>query len=206
MSKHTIAAGDAPKLLALLARLRGRFERLVGGSLNVTVIQEAGLDGFWVHRSLEANDIESHVVDPASIAVSRRRRRAKTDVIDGETLLRTLLAWKRGEPRVCEMVAPPTPDQEDRRRLSREREILLRERVQHVNRIKGLLVGQGISDYDPLHKDRRKRLAEMITGDGRSLPARLKAALLRELDRIELLLQQIADVEAERDASVEVEV
>ena len=79
MSKHSIAAGDAPKLLALLVRLRGRAEQLVGGSLNVVVIQEAGLDGFWVHRSLEANDIESHVVDPASVAVSRRRRRAKTD-------------------------------------------------------------------------------------------------------------------------------
>jgi transposase len=104
MSKHSIAAGDAPKLLALLARLRGRAEQFVGGTLNVVVIQEAGLDGFWVHRSLEAKDIESHVVDPASIAVSRRRRRAKTDAIDGETLLRTLLAWKRGEPRVCEMV------------------------------------------------------------------------------------------------------
>jgi transposase len=84
-----------------------------------------GLDGFWVHRSLEVNDIESHVVDPASIAVSRQRRRAKTDAIDGETLLRTFLAWKRGEPRVCEMVVPPTPEQEDHRRLSRERANLL---------------------------------------------------------------------------------
>ena len=100
-----------------------------------------------MHRSLEAEGIESHVVDPASIAVSRRRRRAKTDAIDGETLLRTLLAWKRGEPRVCEMVVPPTPEQEDRRRLSRERATLLREKVQHVNRIKGLLAGQGIIDY-----------------------------------------------------------
>ena len=206
MSKYATSAGDGAALLALLARLQNRAMRSSDQSLRIVVIQEAGLDGFWVHRLLEVNGVESHVVDPASIAVSRRRRRAKTDVIDGETLLRTLLAWKRGEPRVCEMVAPPTPDQEDRRRLSREREILLRERVQHVNRIKGLLVGQGISDYDPLHKDRRKRLAEMITGDGRSLPARLKAALLRELDRIELLLQQIADVEAERDASVEAEV
>jgi transposase len=185
MSKYAISAGDGAALLALLTRLQNRAMRISDGSLRIVVIQEAGLDGFWVHRLLEANGVESHVVDPASIAVSRRRRRAKTDVIDGETLLRTLLAWKRGEPRVCEMVAPPTPDQVDRRRLSREREILLRERVQHVNRIKGLLVGQGISDYDPLHKDRRKRLAEMITGDGRSLPVRLKAALLRELDRIE---------------------
>ena len=206
MSKYATSAGDGAALLALLTRLQNRAMRISDGSLRIVVIQEAGLDGFWVHRLLEANGVESHVVDPASIAVSRRRRRPKTDVIDGETLLRTLLAWKRGEPRVCEMVVPPTPDQEDRRRLSREREILLRERVQHVNRIKGLLVGQGISDYDPLHKDRRKRLAETITGDGRPLPARLKAVLLRELDRIELLLLQIADVEAERDASVEVAV
>jgi transposase len=174
----------------LLARLRGRAEQLVGGSLNVVVIQEAGLDGFWVHRLLESNDIESHVVDSASIAMSRRRRRAKTDGIDGETLLRTLLAWKRGEPRVCEMVVPPTPEQEDHRRLSRERANLLRERIQHVNRIKGLLAGQGITGYDPLHKDWRTRLDGLMTGDGRPLPGRLKAALLRELARIELLLQQ----------------
>jgi transposase len=205
MSKHTIAGGNATKLLALLACLRGRAEHLAGSSVNVIVIQEAGLDGFWVHRALEAKGIESHVVDPASIAVSRRRRRAKTDGIDGETLLRTLLAWKRGEPRVCEMVVPPTPEQEDSRRLSRERAILLGERVQHVNRIKGLLAGQGITGYDPLHKDRRTRLDGLMTGDGRPLPSRLKAALLRELARIELLLQQIADVETERNAAMELD-
>ena len=165
----------------------------------MSVIQEAGLDGFWVHRWLEINGVESHVVDPASVAVSRRRRRAKTDAIDGETLLRTLLAWERGEPRVCEMVVPPTPDQEDRRRVSRERATLMRERVQHVNRIKGLLAGQGIADYDPLRKDRRRRLDDVTTGDGRPLSVQLKAALLRELDRIELLPRQIAYVETERD-------
>jgi transposase len=86
---------------------------------------------------------------------ARRRRRAKSDAIDGETLLRTLLAWQRGEPRVCAMVVPPTPEQEDRRRTSRERAVLVQERVRHVNRIKGLLTSQGITDYEPLHKDRR---------------------------------------------------
>jgi hypothetical protein len=95
---------------------------------------------------------ESHVVDPASIAVPRRRRRAKTDAIDGETLLRTLLAWTRGEPRVCAMVVPPTPEEEDRRRVCRERAILLQERIRHTNRIKGLLAGQGMTDFNPLHK------------------------------------------------------
>ena len=136
----------------------------------------------------------------------RRRRRAKTDAIDGETLLRTLLAWQRGEPRVCAMVVPPTPEQEDRRRTSRERAVLLQERVRHVNRIKGLLASQGITDYEPLHKDRRARLATLKTGDGQPLPMRLKAELLREIELIELLIRQIAEVEAERDTAVELDV
>ena len=109
------------------------------------VIQEAGLDGFWIDRALQNEGIESHVVDPASIATSRRRRRAKTDGIDGEALVRALLAYKRGEPRVCAMVKAPTPEEEDRRRLCRERKVLIVERVQHVNRVKGLLFSQGIS-------------------------------------------------------------
>jgi transposase len=167
------------------------------------VIQEAGLDGFWVHRLLEANGIESHVVDPASIAVPRRQRRAKTDAIDGETLLRTLLAWKRGEPRVCSMVVPPSPEQEDGRRISRERDALLKERVRHVNRIKGLLSGQGIMGYEPLRRDRRDQLDALATGDGRPLPPRLKAEPLREIEVIELQMRQIAEVEAERDAAAE---
>lgn len=202
MSKHTTAAGDGPALLTLLAGLSGKVGQPVGGSAKVVVIQEAGLDGFWVHRLLEANGIESHVVDPSSVAVARRQRRAKTDAIDGETLLRTLLAWRRGEPRVCTMVVAPTPEQEDRRRTSRERATLLQERVRHVNRIKGLLAGQGITDYEPLHKDRRTRLEALMTGDGRPLPIYLKAELLREIERLELLQRQTAEVEAERDAAI----
>ena len=201
MSKHSISAGDGAGLLGLLARMRARAESAAGVPVEIVVIQEAGLDGFWVHRLLEANRIKSHVVDAASIAVPRRRRRAKTDAIDGETLLRTLRAWKRGEPRVCAMVAPP--DQEDQRRISRERAILLRERVRHVNRIKGLLSSQGITDFEPLHKDRRIRLDALRTGDGRPLPPRLKAELLREIELIELLLLQIAAVETERDSAAE---
>jgi transposase len=101
------------------------------------------------------------------------------------------------------MVMPPTPEQKDRRRLSRERVTLLEEKVQHVNRIKGLLADQGIIGYDPLHKDRRTRLDRVTTGDGRPLPRQVKAELLRELARIELLLLQIAELEAERDATIE---
>ena len=101
MSKYSTPGGDGGALLGLLERMRARAQQLTGHPVKIVVIQEAGLDGFWVHRLLEANGIESHVVDPASIAVPRRRRRAKTDAIDGETLLRTLLAWRRGELRVC---------------------------------------------------------------------------------------------------------
>ena len=163
------------------------------------VCESTILDGFWIHRVLESEGIESHVVDPASIAVSRRCRRAKTDKIDGEALVRTLLAYKRGEPRVCAMVRAPTPDAEDRRRISRERKTLTAERVQHVNRIKGLLFAQGIGDYEPLRRDRRTRLDALTTGDGRPLPVHLKTQISRELDRLELLLEQIKAVETERD-------
>jgi transposase len=138
-------------------------------------------------------------VDPASIATSRRRRRAKTDRIDGEALVRTLLAYKRGEPRVCAMVKAPTPEEEDRRRLCRERKVLTNERVLHVNRIKGLLFAQGVSGYEPLRRDRRRRLDELSTGDGRPLPEHLKRQISRELDRLELLLEQVKAVEGERD-------
>ena len=148
--------------------------------------------------------IESHVVDPASIAAPRRRRRAKTDRLDGEALLRALMAFKRGEPRVCAMAVPPSREEEDNRRLGRERKTLLVERVRHVNGIKGLLFSQGISDFEPLNKDRRQRLEELQTGDGHPLPHHLKVAVGRELDRLELLLGQIKAVESERDEMLDV--
>jgi transposase len=199
MSKHGMPAGDIGALRARFSELRRKALARSGKSFPIIVIQEAGLDGFWVHRALENEGIESHVVDPASIATSRRRRRAKTDRIDGEALLRALLAHKRGEPRVCAMVKAPTPEDEDRRRLCRERKVLTNERILHVNRIKGLLFSQGVSGYEPLRRDRRRRLDELKTGDGRPLPPHLKAQIIRELDRLELLLEQIKAVEAERD-------
>jgi transposase len=199
MSKHTVTGGDSGALLDLLARLRGKAEQRGRGAVQVICIQEAGFEGFWVHRLLMQHDIDSHIVDPASIAVPRRQRRAKTDAIDGETLLRTLLAWQRGEPRVCAMVVPPSPKEEDERRISRERETLIQERIRHTNRIKGLLRAQGVAEFDPRRRDRRKQLEALKTGDGRPLPSRLKAEILRAFERIALLLRQIAEVEAERD-------
>jgi len=200
ISRHSLTAGDVAGLLTLFAEFVHKAEVRTGQRYPVITIQEAGLDGFWLHRVLHEERVESHVVDPASIAVPRRKRRAKTDRIDGETLLRTLLAYKRGEPRVCAMVVAPSPEEEDRRRLCRERRTLIGERVTHVNRIKGLLFAQGICDYAPARRDRRKRLEALRTGDGRELPSHLKAQIGRELDRIELLLEQIKAVEAAQEA------
>ena len=200
MSKHALRSGDVAGLRARFSQLKEKVRIRTGQAFPVIVIQEAGLDGFWIHRLLQGEGIESHVVDPASIATSRRRRRAKTDKIDGQALVRALLAYKRGEPRVCAMVRAPTPQEEDRRRICRERKTLTAERVKHVNRIKGLLFAQGITDYEPLPRNRRERLEELRTGDGRPLPPHLKAQIGRELDRLELALQQIKSVETERDA------
>ena len=200
MSKHQVRGGDIAALLARFAELTAKALARTGKSFPLVVIQEAGLDGFWIHRALVGEGIESHVVDPASIATSRRRRRAKTDRIDGEALVRALLAHKRGEPRVCAMVRVPTPEEEDRRRLCRELKSLIGERVRHVNRLKGLFSAQGIGDYEPRRSDRRERLDGLRTGDGRPLPEHLKALARRELDVIELLNAQIEEVKAGRDA------
>lgn len=200
LSRREVAGSALGALLSVFSELKAKCRSRMGQDYPIVVIQEAGLDGFWLDRALRKEGIESHVVDPASIAVPRRKRRAKTDKIDGEMLIRTLLAYKRGEPRVCAMVRPPTPEEEDRRRVSRERKTLLTERVEHTNRIKGLLFSQGVVDYEPLLKTRRARLEEVTTGDGRPLPEHIKQQIIRELDRLELVMAQIKAVEARRDA------
>lgn len=202
MSRHSVRGGDLSGLLERFASLRKRASVRTGKLFPLVVVQEAGLDGFWLHRALEKEGIESHVVDAASVAISRRRRRAKTDRIDGESLVRTLLAYKRGEPRVCAMVRVPTPEEEDRRRLCRELKSLIGERVRHANRVRGVLFAQGVADYDPRRPDRRVRLDALRTGDGRPLPRHLKAMIMRELDVLDLLDAQINQVRAEREALI----
>ncbi len=204
-SKHRVEACDGPGLLALLDRLRLRAEQRCRRPVAVVVMQEAGRDGFWVHRLLEAHGVRSFVVDPSSIAVNRRSRRAKTDRIDAEAMLRTLMAWARGERQACAMVRPPTREAEDARRINREREALLTERIRHANRIKGLLATQGVFGFEPTLRDRRARLAEVRTPEGAALPPRLAAEIERQMDRLELAMSQLAAVEAARNAALAAE-
>ena len=139
MSRHKLEGGDHAGLLALIGRMRERVSRALGGVPAVVSCYEAGYDGFWLHRLLMAAGITNYVFDPASIAVDQRARRVKTDRIDGEKMLRTLMAYLRGEPRVVRIVRVPAPEQEDARRASRERDRLVKEQTAHTNRIKALL-------------------------------------------------------------------
>jgi transposase len=197
MARREVSGGDFPALLDLIGQLRAKAAR-GDKPADVVVIQEVGMDGFWIHRALSNAGIESWLVDPASVAVSRRHRRAKTDKIDGEALVRVLMAFKRGEPRVCAMAVPPSPAEEDRRRVGRERKTLIHARVAETNCIKGLLFTQGIRGYQPLDKNRREKLKTLRTGDGRPLPPCLLQEIIRGLDRPELILGQIAATEVAR--------
>ena len=201
-SQYRLTAGDWKSLLKLIERIRRQVGRELGRTVEVMSCYEAGYDGFWLHRLLEAHGVRNHVLDPASLLVNRRARRAKTDRIDVERMLRALGRYLRGEPDACSVVRVPSVEQEDARRLHRERHRLIQERVQHVNRIKGLCATQGIYDYEPLRSDRKAQFEGLRTGDGRALPARLKAEIIRELQRLELVLKMIAGIEAERDAII----
>ncbi len=203
ISLHTVPAGNGAALMDLLTKWSRKVETALGRPVEIVSCYEAGYDGFWLHRLLAAHGVTNHVFDPASLQVNRRARRAKTDRIDVQGLVRALLAYLRGEPKVVSVVRVPSVAEEDARRLHRERDRLIGERVRHVNRIKGLLATQGIYDYQPVRRDRHKRLAALRTGDGRALPTRLGAEIARELGRLELALEMIATLETERDAIAE---
>ena len=203
-SSHKLDGGDIAGLLALLRRLQARERRAEGEEVRVVLAHEAGYDGFWLQRRLAAEGIACWVMDPGSLQVDRRARRAKTDRLDAAMLLRALVAWCRGDRAACRMVQVPSLEREDARRTHRERQRLIAERVQHVNRVKGLLATQGVYEFRPLRRDRWARLAELRTGDGRALPPRLRREIEREFGRLELVLEQIQAVEAERDAAAAV--
>lgn len=169
----------------------------------VIAAYEASGCGFWLARWLQRRGVEVHVIHAASVPVDRRHRRAKSDAIDVDLLLRTLLAWLRGEPRVCTMAPIPTPEAEDARRLTREREELIEDRIRLTNRIDALLATLGVEGYQPRRRDRRERLEALRTALGEPLPKHAKAQIGRLLDRLELLLGQIAALEAERDRALE---
>jgi transposase len=193
---------SAEALLDHLDHLRQRAGKAGKRVSRVVVAYEAGRDGFWLARWLLERGVEVYVIQPSSVPVDRRARRAKTDALDVEMLLRTTLAWLRGEPRVCSMVPIPSEAEEDGRRPSRERQDLIKERLALTNKIDGVLATLGVGGYRPLRRDRRERLEALHRPGGGPLPAHAKARLTRLLDRLELVLEQIGVLEEARDAVV----
>ena len=188
------------------SRASGRqAEEALGRPARVSCCFEAGYDGFWLHRWLCAHAVENRVLDAASILVDRRARRAKTDRLDAAGLLRTLMAVERGESQVCRVVHVPSPEQEDARRRSRERARLVVERGQHSSRIKGLLMTQGVRDFEPTRRDWQGRLDGLRTIDGQRLAPCLQAELLRECRRLHQVVEMIAEVEADQKAVAQAE-
>jgi len=142
--------------------------------------------------------VEVHVMQPSSLPMDRRARRAKTDMIDVEMLLRTLMAWLRGEPPVCSMVPIPNEADEEARRAHRECEELTGERRSIVNKIDGILATLGVKGFKALRRDRRDQLTSLRQPDGDL--HRWRALVERLLDRLELVLKLIDEVEAMHDA------
>jgi len=198
-SLYPIRGGNAEGLMAKLDAARKRLAKVSGQTPKVTLCYEAGYDGFWLSRLLEQRGIECLVMEPASLQVNRRARRVKTDRIDVEKLLHTLIAWCRGERHVCSMVVIPSVEEEDLRRSHRERDRLVRERTAQINRIKGLLFGQGIRGINVKKYYKTLAPAELVTGDGRPLPKRLGREITREIQRLALVQEQLVEVERERD-------
>jgi transposase len=191
-TRHVLGA-SGEELATLIERLKARCGATGHPIARVILTHEAGREGFWLARFLMRRGVEVHVMQPSSLPVDRRARRAKTDVIDVEMLLRTLMAWLRDEPRVCSMVPIPDEADEEARRAHREREDLVRER-------RSIRATLGVKGYRGLRSDRREQLAGLRQPDGDPVPQVARIRIERLLDRLELTLRQIKEVEVARDA------
>jgi transposase len=189
---------DEDALLRLLHRWRDEAAEAGCTITRLAVAFEAGRDGFWLARWLRARDVEAHVIHPTSIAVSRERRRAKTDRLDTGLLKRAFLGWLRGEPGHCGMAAVPTLEEEDARRPNREREGLVGERTRIINRMRGCLARLGIRGFGPASRGAPDRLEALRTPEGVALPPNTLAELRRDMARLRFVSDQIAEIEAAR--------
>jgi len=200
ISRYKLEGGNHTGLLALIAQVRSRAAEKLGSAPGVVSCYEAGYDGFWLHRLLLAAGITNYVFDPASIAVDQRARRVKTDRIDGETMLRTLMAYLRGEPRVVRIVRVPTAEQEDVRRGSRERGRLIKEQTAHSSRIKALLRLLGMAVGNPRRRDWLTWLATQRDWQGQAVPPRMLSEIRHEHARLMLVREQLNALEASAQA------
>jgi len=188
---------DEAGLLRLLRRWQEEATKAGRTIRRIAAAFEAGRDGFWLAGWLRAHGIETHVIHPSSVPVSREHRRAKTARLDAELLKRAFLGWLRGEPDHCSMAAVPTVE-EDAKRPNREREALVAERTRIVNRIKGSLARGGIRGFKPTLRRAPDRLAELRTPEGAALSPNTLAELRRDMARPRFVREQVEEIETAR--------
>ena len=193
------------RLLALLHRWRDEAVKAGRKITRIALAFEAGRDGFWLARWLQAREVEAHVIHPSSVAVSREHRRAKTDRLDTELLKRGFLGWLRGERGHCTMARVPTIAEEDAKRPNRERECLVGERTRIANRMKATLARLGIRNFKPTLRKAAERLATLHTAEGVPLPPNVSAQLQRDMARLGFVTSQIRDIEEARQKRLEQE-
>jgi transposase len=189
---------DEAALLKLLHRWRNEAGQAGRQIKRIVVAYEAGRDGFWLARWLRVRGVEAYVIHPTSIAVSREHRRAKTDRLDTELLMRAFLGWLRGENRHCSMVAIPTVEEEDARRPNRERGNLVTEQTRIVNQIKAILARFGIRTFRPTLRKAAEKLDGLRSAEGTPLLENTRAELRRHLARLRVVREQIRAIEQSR--------
>jgi transposase len=197
----TIDARDLEQLQDEIEVARVRLK--LPDDVQVVSCYEAGRDGFWLHRYLLSCGVRNVLVDSSSLEVNRRKRRVKTDRVDAKKLLRMLMRYHGGERGLWSVVNVPSEEAEDGRNLNRELDVLRKERLMHRNRIKGLLMQQGIDAKNPSHVKFRGQLDSFKTWDGKELPADYKVRIVHEYDRLIMVEDQIAKLKEERESRVQ---
>jgi transposase len=202
---HKIKTNDVERLMYLLREQQIKAEKETARSLSTVLCYEIGYDGFWLARLLNARGLRAVIFDPASFLMPRKGRLAKTDRLDAEGMTRTLRSWLGGDDSVVREVRIPTVDEEDAKRIERERKHLVYQRTRVVGRIKGVLALQGIRlPSKGIGKGLGGDLVNMKTGDGRPLGPFMRRDVERMLRHLEFINQQIAEAEADRGQALSV--
>lgn len=194
---------DPVALEHLLTRWRVEAESAGRSISRLIVAYEAGRDGFWLARWLQARGFETHVIHPTSVAVSREHRRSKTDRLDSAMLMRVFFGWLRGERGHCSMVAVPSLEEEDAKRPSRERESLVGERTRIINSVKSGLLRLGVRGFNPALRRAAKQLETLVTPEGAALPPNTLDEIRRDLARLTVVREQIEAIERDRLARLQ---
>jgi transposase len=189
---------DEVTLLRLLHRWRDEAKKAGHPIKRIAVAFEAGRDGFWLARWLRMRGIESYVIHPTSVSVTREHRRAKSDRLDTEHLKRAFIGWLRGETDHCRMAAIPTVEEEDAKRPNRERESLVGQRTRIVNRLKSCFVRFGIRGFNPKLRKAPERLAGLRTPEGTPMPPNTLDEIKRDMARLRFISDQINEIEKAR--------